>query len=97
MACSWPSLPGLGHRLHAHAASRPTRADHYERRRPEDGVLYQVVREHWPVVHERAEEQGGLQKFIVREFEELRRVSTGTHETSCPGQRPAFAPVAQDS
>jgi hypothetical protein len=36
-------------------------------------VLYRVVQAHWPAVRERAEEQGGLPKFVVREFEEYLR------------------------
>jgi len=33
-------------------------------------VLHRVVRAHWPAFLERAEEAGGLPKFVVREFEQ---------------------------
>ncbi len=55
-SCSHPSVEG--------------RADSYARRRPEETLLHRVVREHWPVFRERAEEQGGLPRFVVRDFEE---------------------------
>jgi hypothetical protein len=59
-----------------HPASRSDaaeRRDGYVRRKPEDGVLYRAVQEHWPAVREQAEEQGGLPRFVVREFEEYLR------------------------
>ncbi|MBM3270718.1 MAG: hypothetical protein FJZ01_24055, partial [Candidatus Sericytochromatia bacterium] len=40
------------------------------RRRPEDTLLYQVVEEYWHQFLERANEAGGLPRFVVREFEE---------------------------
>ena len=43
--------------------------DDYARRRPEQSVLYQVVAQHWPAFRERAEEAGGLPKFIIDEFD----------------------------
>lgn len=52
------------------AASCARRADGYARRRPEDTVLHRILRAHWPAFLERAEEAGGLPKFVVREFEE---------------------------
>ena len=52
-----------------HAAPTP-RADGYERRRPEDTLLHRVVREHWPVFRERAEEHGGLPRFVTRELDD---------------------------
>jgi len=55
-SCSHPSVEG--------------RADGYARRRPDDTLLYRVVREHWPAFRERAEVQGGLPRFVVRDFEE---------------------------
>ena len=61
----------MAHPAHAHAALHPTvRRDSYARRRPEEGVLYQAVQAHWPKVLEDLAEQGGLPKFVVREFEE---------------------------
>ncbi len=41
----------------------------YRRRRPEETVLYQTVEAHWPEFRERAEEVGGLPRFVVQEFE----------------------------
>ena len=45
----------------------PARADGYARRTPEDTLLFALVREHCPRFLERAEEQGGLPRFVVRE------------------------------
>ena len=65
------SVWAVGHPAHDRAVSRPAaRTDGYVRRKPEDGALYRVVQAHFPAVRERAEEQGGLPKFVVREFEE---------------------------
>ena len=33
-------------------------------------MLHRVLCAHWPAFLERAEEAGGLPKFVVREFEE---------------------------
>jgi hypothetical protein len=56
------------------------RADGYERRRPEETLLYQLVGEYWPLFLERAEEQGGgLPKFVVREFDEYLRCGILEH------------------
>ena len=44
-------------------------------------MLYRVVQAHFPAVRERAEEQGGLPKFVVREFEEYLRC--GVLEAGC--------------
>src|SRR5829696_705253 len=49
------------------------RAGSYERRRPEGTVLYRVVEQHGPALRERAEEAGGLPRFVVRELEEFLR------------------------
>lgn len=57
----------VGRFVHTHA--RASRADGYARRRPEDTVLHQVLHAHWPAFLERAEEAGGLPRFVVREFE----------------------------
>ena len=46
------------------------RPDGYARRRPEETLLYQVVRDHWPEFLRRSEERGGLPRFVVREVEE---------------------------
>jgi hypothetical protein len=45
------------------------RGDCYERRQPEQTLLYQVVAEHWSSFRERAEQAGGLPEFVVDEFE----------------------------
>ena len=57
----------------------PARADGYARRRPEDTLLYALVREHWPRLLERAEEQGGLPRFVVRDFDEYLRCGRLEH------------------
>ena len=51
----------------------------YQRRRPEETVLYRAVQAHWPEFRERAEEQGGLPKFVVKEFEEYLRCGLLEH------------------
>jgi hypothetical protein len=56
----------VGHAAHALAAPDRSRFRH----RPEDTALYQAVTEHWPAFRERAEAQGGLPRFVVKEFEE---------------------------
>jgi hypothetical protein len=65
--------------MSAAAQTCTARADGYVRREPEATVLYQVVREHWPRFLERAEEQGGLPRFVVREFEEYLRCGVLEH------------------
>jgi hypothetical protein len=45
------------------------RADGYARHRPEESLLYQVIEEYWPEFLQRADEAGGLPRFVVREFE----------------------------
>jgi hypothetical protein len=58
------------HAVHdAHKARAIGRRDGYRRREPRTTVLYQTVAEHWPVFRERAEESGGLARFVEREFE----------------------------
>src|SRR5262249_54619982 len=55
-------------------ASRDTgRTDGYRRREPRAMLLYQTVAQHWPAFRERAEEAGGLPRFVEREFEEYLR------------------------
>lgn len=58
----------MGHPAQAEPAGR--RVDGTRRRRPENTVLYQTIAEHWPAFRERAEEAGGLPKFVIDEFEE---------------------------
>ena len=41
----------------------------YRRHRPEQTVLYQCVEQHWDAFVERAEQAGGLPRFVTREFE----------------------------
>lgn len=55
------------------------RADGYARRRPEESLLYQVVAAHWPEFRQRAEEAGGLSRFVVREFEQYLRCGILEH------------------
>ena len=57
----------------------PDRSDKYARRRPEETLLHALVREHWPLFLERAEEAGGLPRFVVREFEEYLRCGLLEH------------------
>jgi hypothetical protein len=57
------------------------RVDGYRRREPQETVLYQTVAEHWPGFRERAEEAGGLPRFVEREFEEFLRC--GVLEWGC--------------
>ena len=59
--------PPVLHR--AHAARPSPGAGGYVRRRPEETALYRCVERHRPAFRERAEEQGGLPKFVVREVE----------------------------
>jgi hypothetical protein len=59
--------PAARHHPSQHTTAR---LDGYIRRTPEDTVLYQTIAAHWPVFHERMEDQGGLPKFIVAEFEQ---------------------------
>jgi len=37
--------------------------DSYQRRRPDETRLYQLIEEHWPTFLERAEQAGGLPDF----------------------------------
>lgn len=55
------------------------RADGYARRRPETTVLYEVVRDGWPAFLARADEQGGLPKFVVGDFEAYLRCGLLEH------------------
>ncbi|MDI1450973.1 MULTISPECIES: hypothetical protein [unclassified Polyangium] len=47
--------------------------DRYERHRPEETVLYRVVRSYWDSFRERVEPIGSLPRFVVREVEEYLR------------------------
>ena len=58
---------------------KSARSDGYERRRPEETVLYLVVREHWPRFLERAEDAGRMPRFVVRELEEYLRCGLLEH------------------
>jgi hypothetical protein len=58
-------------------SDRPSES--YRRRRPEDTVLYRCIEAHWPEFRERAEEVGGLPKFVVREFEQYLRCGRLEH------------------
>jgi hypothetical protein len=54
----------------AHADLCPsTLVTGYQRRRPEQGALYQTVARYWPAFVERAEQAGGLPDFVKREDE----------------------------
>ncbi|MBX3250175.1 MAG: hypothetical protein KF901_23555 [Myxococcales bacterium] len=66
----------------APASSRVVRSRPHDagtRRRPEETLLHALVREHWPRFLERAEEEGGLPRFVVREFEEYLRCGLLEH------------------
>ncbi|GMV13973.1 MAG: hypothetical protein AMXMBFR56_21970 [Polyangiaceae bacterium] len=65
----------MGHPAHALAQPERSRLRH----RPESTVLYQTVAEHWPAFLERAEEHGGLPRFVVKEFEEYLRCGRLEH------------------
>jgi hypothetical protein len=56
----------VAHQAHApHTAA----ADSYRARRPEQTVLHQTLSAHFGEFRARADEQGGLPKFVVRELE----------------------------
>jgi hypothetical protein len=63
----------------ASAACSTSRPDGYERRRPEQTLLYQLVERHWPTFRERAERAGGLPKFVTDEFEAYLRCGILEH------------------
>ncbi len=42
-------------------------------------MLYQTVQKHWPAFLERAEEHGGLPRFVTAEFEEYLRCGLLEH------------------
>jgi hypothetical protein len=65
----------------------PDRSDKYARRRPEETLLHALVREHWPLFLARAEEAGGLPRFVVREFEEYLRCGLLEHGVVRPACR----------
>jgi hypothetical protein len=56
----------VGARAHVHKAATAG----YERRRPEQTLLYRTVAEHWRAFLSQADEHGGLPKFVVREVED---------------------------
>lgn len=55
------------------------RPDGYQRREPEQTALYQTLAAHWPEFLERAEELGGLPRFVVREFEQFLKCGILSH------------------
>jgi hypothetical protein len=59
--------------------SATSRRDAYERRRPDETLLYQLIEEHWPTFLERAEQSGGLPDFVVKEFEAYLRCGILEH------------------
>ena len=59
--------------------STSTRADGYERRQPEQTLLYRLVEQYWPQFRERVEQAGGLPKFVVDEFEAYLRCGILEH------------------
>ena len=61
------------------ACPSPQRADGYARHQPEQGVLHQIIEEHWPEFRSRAEDAGGLPRFVVREFEDFLRCGILEH------------------
>ena len=63
-------LSSLAATIEAPCAESTVRRDGYARRRPETTDLYRVVAEHWPAFRDRADEQGGLPRFVEKEFEE---------------------------
>ena len=63
--------------MHAPLHRDPSRS--YERRRPEQTVLYQVLAEHWPAFREQAQEAGGLPQFVEREVEAYLRCGLLEH------------------
>ena len=65
--------------MSAAAQTCAPRADGYARREPEATLLHRLVQEHWPAFLERAEEQGGLPRFVVRDFEEYLRCGVLEH------------------
>lgn len=62
-----------------HHAHRGLEGDGYRRRRPEDTVLYKCIEAHWAEFRERADEAGGLPKFVVKEFEAYLRCGLLEH------------------
>jgi hypothetical protein len=72
----------VGHAAHERHEEHGThRRDGCARRRPEGGVLHQMLAERWPALRERNEDSGGLPKFVVREFEEF--LKCGIFEEGC--------------
>ncbi len=57
----------------------PAHRGGYERHRPEETVLYRTLDAHWPAFLERAEETGGLPRFVLREVEEYLRCGILEH------------------
>ena len=68
------------------ACSTSTRADGYERRQPEQTLLYRLVEQFWPQFRERAEQAGGLPKFVVDE--RIQHDGVSLFETEPPAPAP---------
>jgi hypothetical protein len=76
MAMGAPMAQPALHRAHASAGPG---AEGYRRRRSEETALHRCVERHWPAFVERADEQGGLPKFVVREVEQYLRCGILEH------------------
>ena len=60
----------------------------FDRCFPQDSLLHQVLREHWPAFRDRAAESGGLPKFVSRDFDEYLRcgvIERGLVHLACRG------------
>ncbi|MCG8556632.1 MAG: transposase zinc-binding domain-containing protein [Proteobacteria bacterium] len=66
---------------HAAHGPLPAAATGYERRQPEQTLLYQTLAAHWPRFAQRCEEHGGLPAFVSREFEDY--LTCGILEHGC--------------
>jgi hypothetical protein len=66
--------------LAAHALLQTVPRD-YERLWPEDSARYQTLQAHWGTFVERAQEQGGVPKFVLREVQEY--LDCGILERGC--------------
>ena len=78
------------------------RLDGYERRRPDETLLYRLIERHWPSFRARAEEAGGLPKFVVDEFDAYLRCGLRVGQMrGVPGSRAMsadrFGPVLKPS
>ncbi len=61
----------MPHAAAARNADRNRNAARYQRHRPEQSLLYQVIEQHYPVFSTHLAEQGrGLPEYVQREFED---------------------------